>query len=55
METEQNDTKQCIIEFQAFRGNQDEFIIKELDILDLHTNIPCSFVFNPIFASRNVI
>lgn len=40
MESEQQVSKEFIIEFKAFRGNQDEFTIKELVILDLITNIP---------------
>lgn len=50
METEQNDNRQCIKELQAFRGNLDEFIIKEIVILELYTNIPYRFVFKPTFA-----
>lgn len=53
MDTKHYDNKQCIVEFQAFRGNRDEFIIKELVILDLFTNIPYSFVFKPPFAFEN--
>ena len=37
--------KQCIIEFQAFRGNKDEFIVKELVIFDMSTHLPYYFLF----------
>jgi hypothetical protein len=47
METKHHEHKQCIIEFQAFRDNQDKFIVKELVILDLTTNVPYSFIFKP--------
>lgn len=39
--------KPCIIEFQAFRGNENEFIIKELVILDLLKGVIYSFLFKP--------
>ncbi len=42
--------KSAIIEFQAFKGNENEFIIKELVILDLKTNIPNYFLFKPPFS-----
>lgn len=41
--------KQCIIEFQAFRGDANEFIIKELVILDLMTSVVYYFLFKPPF------
>jgi hypothetical protein len=44
----------CAIEFQAFRGNNDEFIIKELVILDLLTGVNYSFMFKPPFAFRKL-
>lgn len=50
METVQHENKQCIIEFQAFRDNGDKFIIKELVVLDLTTNIPYSFIFKPPYS-----
>lgn len=39
--------KPCVIEFQAFRGNKDEYVIKELVILDLLTYIVYPFIFKP--------
>lgn len=47
MESKHYEQRQCIIEFQAFRDNKNKFIIKELVILDLNTNVPYSFVFKP--------
>lgn len=43
-------SKRCIIEFQAFRGNDDKFIIKELVILDLLTFIAHPFTFEAPFS-----
>lgn len=40
----------CVIEFQAFRGNNDRFIIKELVILDLQTFVVYPFIFEPPFS-----
>lgn len=37
----------CIIEFQAFRGNADEFIVKELVVLDVVKYIMYTFLFKP--------
>lgn len=42
--------KSCIIEFQAFRGNNDKFIIKELVILDLLTFVVYPFTFEAPFS-----
>jgi hypothetical protein len=39
--------KSCIIEFQAFRGNNKRYIIKELVILDLQTYVIYPFMFKP--------
>lgn len=39
--------KQCIIEFQAFIGNSNEYILKELVIMDLDTNVVNYFLFKP--------
>jgi hypothetical protein len=46
---EEIDIKPCVVEFQAFRGNDDRFIIKELVILDLLTSIVYQFTFKPPF------
>lgn len=35
----------CIIEFQAFRGNLNEFIVKELFMYDINTNTSKYFLF----------
>jgi len=42
--------KKGIIEFQAFRGNNNEFIIKELVFLDLQTLVVFPFLFKPPFS-----
>lgn len=42
--------RSCIIEFQAFRGNNDEYIVKELVILDLLTYVIYPFLFKPPFS-----
>jgi hypothetical protein len=42
--------KPCVVEFQAFRGNDDRFIIKELVILDLLTSIVYQFMFKAPFS-----
>lgn len=39
----------CIIEFQAFRGNDNRYIIKELVFLDLQTHVIYPFLFKPPF------
>lgn len=39
--------KPCIIEFQAFRGNEDEFIVKELVIFDMVKCVTYTFFFKP--------
>lgn len=39
--------QQCIIEFQSFIGNLDEFIVKELVIMNLETNVVNYFLFKP--------
>lgn len=39
--------KRCIIEFQAFIDNSNEFIVKDLVILDLETNAVNYFLFKP--------
>ena len=39
-----------IIEFQAFRGNNDKYIVKELVILDLQTYVIYTFLFKPPFS-----
>lgn len=46
--------KNAIVEFQAFKGNSNEFIIKELVILDLSTGIPNYFLFKPPFEFANL-
>lgn len=42
--------KPCVIEFQAFRGNDDRYIIKELVILDLFTFVIHPFTFEAPFS-----
>lgn len=46
--------KPCVVEFQAFRGNKNEYIIKELVFLDLNTGIVFPFLFEPPFAFNNL-
>lgn len=41
--------KSGIVEFQAFRGNDNKFIVKELVILDLQTCVIYTFLFKPPF------
>lgn len=48
-----NNNKQCIIEFQAFKDNKNDFIVKELVILDLFTNIPYYFLFRPPYSFKD--
>lgn len=52
METVYQKNKPCIIEFQAFRDNNDKFIIKELVIFDVATQIPYSFIFKPPYSFK---
>lgn len=47
---EDMDTKSCVIEFQAFRDNNDKYIIKELAILDLLTFVVYPFMFEAPFS-----
>jgi hypothetical protein len=42
----------CVIELQAFRGNANEFIVKELAILDLQTGAINYFLFKPPFPFK---
>jgi hypothetical protein len=44
----------CVIEFQAFRGNNNEYIIKELVFLDLVTGVVFPFLFQPPFSFNNL-
>lgn len=39
--------KECIVEFQAFVDDSDDFIIKELAIMDLSTHVTHYFLFKP--------
>lgn len=47
---EELDVKPCVIDFQAFRNNDDRFIIKELVILDLLTFVAYPFTFEAPFS-----
>jgi hypothetical protein len=42
-----NESRSCIIEFQAFRGNDNKFIVKELVILDVKSGLTNYFLFKP--------
>lgn len=46
--------KKCVVEFQAFRNNQDKFIIKELAFFDITTNVVNYFLFKPPFPFKNL-
>ena len=46
--------KSGVIEFQAFRGNNDRYIVKELVILDLQTCVIYNFLFKPPFTFNNL-
>lgn len=46
--------KPCVIEFQAFRGNKDEYVVKELVILDLLTYVVYHFMFKPPHAFKKL-
>lgn len=46
--------KSCVIEFQSFRGNINEYIIKELVILDLVKYVVYSFLFKPPFSFKKL-
>lgn len=46
--------KSCIVEFQSFVGNSNEFIVKELSILDLATNVTWYFLFKPPHSFRRL-
>lgn len=49
-----NLSKKCVIEFQAFRNNEDRFIIKELSFLDLSTNVVNYFLLKPPFPFKKL-
>lgn len=44
----------CVIEFQAFRGNNDEFVVKELVILDVQSGVTNYFLFKQPFPFFNL-
>lgn len=44
--------KKCVVEFQAFRNNQNRFIIKELAFFDVRTNVVNYFLFKPPFPFK---
>ena len=46
--------KQCIVEFQSFIGNSNEFIVKELSILDLDTYVTWNFLFKPPYSFKRL-
>lgn len=47
-------SKKCVIEFQAFRDNENKLIIKELAIFDISTNVANYFLFKPPFPFRKL-
>lgn len=49
------DDKKCVIEFQAFRNNDNKFIIKELVVFDLTTGIVSYFIFKPPFPLSSLL
>lgn len=44
----------CVIEFQAFRGNDNKYIVKELVILDIKSGVSNYFLFKPPFPFHNL-
>ena len=46
---EKEEQKACVIEMQNYRGNNNEYIVKELAILDLSTDIVNYFLLKPPF------
>lgn len=44
----------CVIEFQAFRGNDNKYIVKELVILDVKSGVTNYFLFKPPFPFHNL-
>src|SRR5436190_12693072 len=46
--------KSCVIEFQAFKDNNDKFIVKELAIVDLYSHILYHFLFKPPFSFNSL-
>lgn len=46
--------KECVVEFQAFRNNQDKFIVKELAFFDISTNVVNYFLFKPPFPFKKL-
>lgn len=48
------EVKPCVIEFQAFRGNNDRFIVKELVILDMLTQVAYPFLFEAPCSIREL-
>lgn len=44
----------CIVEFQSFIGNSNEFIVKELVIMDIRTNNVNYFLFKPPHSFRKL-
>lgn len=48
------DEDSCIIEFQAFRGNNNKYIVKELVILDVKSGVTNYFLFKPPFPFKHL-
>ena len=53
-DTTTSSPKQCIFEFQSFIGNSNEFIVKELCIVDIDTNIMAYFLFKPPYSFKRL-
>lgn len=49
------DDKECVIEFQAFRNNENSFVIKELALLELSNGVVRYFIFKPPFPLRSLL
>lgn len=49
-----NDNNSCVIEFQAFRGNNNKYIVKELVILDIKSGVTNYFLFKPPFSCQEL-
>ncbi len=44
----------CIVEFQSFKNNSNEYIVKELVFLDLSTNVVNYFLFKPPYSFQSL-
>lgn len=47
-------SKRCIIEFQSFVDNEKRFIVKELVVMDLQTNVVNHFLLKPPYSFKKL-